>query len=103
MTPSAAVPLILSEPRPRHHRIPDFVFVPQWRAIRQLIRPRSIAQVRQAKGIAEHPAGFGIYRFKYPWSEGEYVGVMAQELLRAMPRAVVPWGRRIVASRMPAR
>ena|SRR5690349_8925144 len=39
--------------------------------------------------IAEHPAGFGIYRFKYLWSDTEYVGVMAQEVFRARPQAVV--------------
>lgn len=38
--------------------------------------------------IAMHPAGFGIYRFKYLWSDTEYVGVMAQEVLKAMPEAV---------------
>lgn len=39
--------------------------------------------------IAAHPAGFGIYRFKYLWSDAEYVGVMAQEVLDVMPEAVV--------------
>jgi hypothetical protein len=39
--------------------------------------------------IAAHPAGFGIYRFKYLWTDAEYVGVMAQEVLEAMPKAVV--------------
>ncbi len=39
--------------------------------------------------IASHPAGFGIYRFKYLWSDAEYSGVMAQEVLEAMPQAVV--------------
>ena len=38
--------------------------------------------------IADHPAGFGIYRFKYLWSDTEYVGVMAQEVLEAVPDAV---------------
>ena len=27
--------------------------------------------------VAEHPAGFGIYRFKYLWSDTEHVGVIA--------------------------
>ena len=39
--------------------------------------------------IAEHPAGFGIYRFKYLWSDAEYVGVIAQEVVELMPQAVV--------------
>jgi hypothetical protein len=39
--------------------------------------------------IASHPAGFGIYQFKYLWSDIEYVGVMAQEVRRTMPNAVV--------------
>ena len=39
--------------------------------------------------IAVHPAGFGIYRFKYLWSDTEYRGVLAQEVLAAMPEAVV--------------
>jgi Chaperone of endosialidase len=39
--------------------------------------------------IAAHPAGFGIYRFKYLWSDIEYSGVIAQEVLAAMPEAVV--------------
>ena len=39
--------------------------------------------------IAVHPAGFGIYRFKYLWSDTEYSGVVAQEVLAAKPEAVV--------------
>ena len=39
--------------------------------------------------MATHPAGFGLYRFKYLWSDAEYSGVMAQEVLEAMPEAVV--------------
>ena|SRR5437764_274674 len=39
--------------------------------------------------VAEHPAGFGVYRFKYLWSDTEYRGVLAQEVLAAMPEAVV--------------
>ena len=39
--------------------------------------------------MAAHPAGFGIYRFKYLWSDTEYRGVLAQEVLAAMPEAVV--------------
>jgi len=39
--------------------------------------------------VAAHSGGFGIYRFKYLWSDIEYVGVMAQEVRRTMPNAVV--------------
>jgi hypothetical protein len=39
--------------------------------------------------VAEHPAGFGICRFKYLWSDTQYLGVIAQEVLEVMPDAVV--------------
>ena len=39
--------------------------------------------------IAVHPAGFGIYGFKYLWSDTQYLGVIAQEVLEVMPDAVV--------------
>src|SRR5205823_13237375 len=42
--------------------------------------------------VAEHPAGFGVYRFKYLWSDTEYRGVLAQEVLDVMPDAVVCGG-----------
>jgi hypothetical protein len=35
-----------------------------------------------------HPLGFGVYRFKYLWSDSTYVGVIAQELLETAPHAV---------------
>ena len=38
--------------------------------------------------IAVHPAGFGIYGFKYLWSDTQYLGVIAQEVLEVMPEAV---------------
>ncbi len=38
--------------------------------------------------IGSHPAGFGIYRFRYLGSEAEYVGVIAQEVLQSIPSAV---------------
>ncbi len=47
---------------------------------------------RLKKGIirvATHPDGFGLYRFSYLWSETEYVGVLAQEVLPIRPDAVV--------------
>src|ERR1017187_8317219 len=39
--------------------------------------------------VATLPSGLGLYRFKYLWSDVEYVGVMAQDVLEVMPGAVV--------------
>jgi hypothetical protein len=55
-------------------------------------RPLTPSDRRLKKDVsrmATHPAGFGLYRFKYLWSDAEYSGVMAQEVLEAMPEAVV--------------
>jgi len=53
---------------------------------------RPIPSDRRLKtGIARvgtHPGGFGLYRFRYLWSDAEYVGVMAQEVLAVRPDAV---------------
>lgn len=38
--------------------------------------------------VATHPAGFGVYRFKYLWSDVEHIGVLAQEVLDIVPTAV---------------
>jgi hypothetical protein len=38
--------------------------------------------------VGTHPSGFGLYRFRYLWSETEYVGVIAQEVREFMPEAV---------------
>lgn len=38
--------------------------------------------------LATDPAGFGLYRFKYLWSDAAYVGVLAQEVLDVAPDAV---------------
>jgi hypothetical protein len=38
--------------------------------------------------IGKLPNGLDLYRFKYRWSEIEYVGVMAQEALSVSPEAV---------------
>ncbi len=54
-------------------------------------RPPTVSDRRLKKDvtrIAVHPAGFGIYRFKYLWSDIEYSGVIAQEVLGVMPDAV---------------
>ncbi len=39
--------------------------------------------------VGTHPAGFGLYRFRYLWSEIEHVGVLAQEVLEVLPHAVI--------------
>src|SRR5690348_9863411 len=44
---------------------------------------------REINRIGTHPLGFGIYRFKYLWSDIAYVGVLAQEVLEKAPHAVV--------------
>ena len=39
--------------------------------------------------VGTHPAGFGVYLFRYLWSDTEHVGVLAQEVLDVLPHAVV--------------
>jgi len=39
--------------------------------------------------VGTHELGFGIYRFRYRWSDDQYVGVMAQEVLEVFPSAVI--------------
>lgn len=43
---------------------------------------------RDIARVGTHPMGFGIYRFKYLWSDTAYVGVLAQEVLKKLPHAV---------------
>ncbi|MBX9775212.1 MAG: tail fiber domain-containing protein [Xanthobacteraceae bacterium] len=43
---------------------------------------------RDIDRIGTHPGGFGIYRFRYLWSETRYIGVIAQEVQEKMPEAV---------------
>jgi hypothetical protein len=52
---------------------------------------QTTSDVRLKKDVARvgtHPMGFGIYRFKYLWSDTAYVGVLAQEVLEKAPHAV---------------
>jgi hypothetical protein len=44
---------------------------------------------RDVVRVGEHPLGFGIFGFKYLWSDVEHVGVLAQEVTERMPAAVV--------------
>ncbi len=51
----------------------------------------TVSDVRLKRDIARadtHPLGFGIYQFKYLWSDVSYVGVIAQEVLEKAPDAV---------------
>jgi len=51
----------------------------------------NISDVRLKKDVVRvgtHAMGFGIYRFKYLWSDTAYVGVLAQEVLKKVPHAV---------------
>lgn len=43
---------------------------------------------REISRIGTHSMGFGIYRFKYLWSDTVYVGALAQEVLEKAPHAV---------------
>jgi len=38
--------------------------------------------------VGEDPRGFGIYRFKYLWSDDFQIGVMADEIQKILPAAV---------------
>jgi hypothetical protein len=44
---------------------------------------------REISRIGTHPLGFGVYRFKYLWSDQAYVGVLAQDLANKIPDAVM--------------
>jgi hypothetical protein len=44
---------------------------------------------RDISRTGTHCLGFGIYRFKYLWSDTVYRGVLAQEVLEKAPHAVV--------------
>lgn len=43
---------------------------------------------RDIHAIGHLPNGLTLYRFKYTWSDKEWVGVMAQDVLKVMPEAV---------------
>ena len=42
--------------------------------------------------ISTHRRGFGIYEFEYLWSPIKHIGVMAQEVRKVLPRAVLDFG-----------
>jgi hypothetical protein len=39
--------------------------------------------------VGQLPNGIALYRFRYNWSDEEFVGVMAQEVRRVVPKAVI--------------
>ena len=43
---------------------------------------------RDVHVVGKTPGGLPLYRFKYTWSEKEWVGVMAQDVLKVMPKAI---------------
>jgi len=54
--------------------------------------PVVISDIRLKRDVAlleRLESGIGIYRFRYTWSDQVYVGVMAQEVARIVPDAVV--------------
>ena len=51
--------------------------------------PSDMRLKRAISRVGTHPMGFGIYRFKYLWSDTAYIGVLAQEVLKKAPHAVV--------------
>lgn len=54
-----------------------------------ILTPSDRRLKREINRIGTHPLGFGIYRFKYLWSDTAYVGVLAQEVLEKAPHAIV--------------
>lgn len=51
--------------------------------------PNSDRRLKQnIKFIGVHPNGVKMYRFRYFWSDQEYVGVMAQDLVTTHPKAL---------------
>lgn len=45
---------------------------------------------RDVVKLGERPDGLGVYLFRYLWSPLQHIGVMAQEVLRVKPEAVIP-------------
>lgn len=43
---------------------------------------------RDIEKLSDDPRGFGIYKFRYLWSDDEYIGVMADEVEKVIPEAV---------------
>ena len=54
--------------------------------------PSDIRLKRDVVLLARLHNGIGFYRFRYKWSDTYYVGVMAQEVMKVVPSAVVRGG-----------
>ena len=52
-------------------------------------RPSDVHLKREVVRVGQLGNGIGLYRFKYLWSEQDYVGVIAQEVASAVPDAIV--------------
>ncbi len=50
--------------------------------------PSDLRLKHEIQNVGELPNGLPLYRFKYTWSDKEWVGVMAQDVLKVMPQAV---------------
>ena len=51
--------------------------------------PSDVRLKRDIVLLGRLPNGIGLYRYRYVWSDQPYVGVMAQEVARIIPDAVV--------------
>ena len=51
--------------------------------------PSDVRLKRDIALIDRLPSGIGLYRYRYRWSDQVYVGVMAQEVVRIVPDAVM--------------
>ncbi len=50
--------------------------------------PSDLRLKHEIHNVGLLPNGLPLYRFKYTWSDKEWVGVMAQDVLKVMPQAV---------------
>ncbi|MBV8840254.1 MAG: tail fiber domain-containing protein [Alphaproteobacteria bacterium] len=56
------------------------------------VRIPTVSDIRLKRDLApvgQLPSGLRLYRYRYLWSDVEYVGVIAQEVRRILPQAVV--------------
>lgn len=55
----------------------------------QILRVSDIRLKRDVALVGRLDNGLGLYRYRYLWSDAEYVGVMAQEVALIQPKAVL--------------
>jgi Flp pilus assembly pilin Flp len=65
--------------------------VNQWTVLNTTLsaNPSDIRLKRDIALVQRLASGIGLYRYRYNWSDQVYVGVMAQEVARVVPDAVV--------------